>query len=95
MGLLGTFWDIYRNRTIAGGNAALTTTFAHSLGTTPDMVLPVLRSVERLSLAPSLTAEGGNASLATAGVLLQSLATMSAPVVDFDLYIVYVWSGAR
>lgn len=95
MALLGTLWDVQRNRTAAGATVGILLTYAHSLGTTPDLVLPVLRSVERLSLAPSLIAEGGNASLATAGVLFQSLASNSAPVVDFDLYVSFIWSGAR
>ena len=95
MALLGVWFDVYRNRTIAGGNAALTTTFAHSLGTTPDLVLPLQRSVERLSFSPSLIGEGANASLATCGVLVQSLANMSVPIVDFDLVIAYVHSTIR
>jgi len=92
MALLGTFWDVQRNRTIAGGNAPLTTTFAHSIGATPNLVLPVLRSMERMSSNTALIAEGGNASLATVGVLLPSIATSSAPVTDFDLYVVSVHS---
>lgn len=95
MALLGTYWDIYRNRTIAGGNDVLVTTFAHSLGTTPDVSIPVLRSVQRASVSPQLVAEPANASLATVGVLLQSIASPSAPVTDFDLYLAYVHSIAR
>ncbi len=92
MALLGTFWDVQRNRTIAGGNAPLTTTFVHSLGVAPHLVLPVLRSLERMSHTGALFAEGGNASLATLGVQLPSIATSSAPVTDFDLYVVTVHS---
>ena len=95
MALLGTLWDVFRTRTIDGGASVLTTTFAHSLGTTPDVILPVLRSMNRQSVSPSLVAEGANASLATCGVLLPSIASPTAPLIIFDLYVCYVHSISR
>lgn len=91
MALLGTLWDKLSARTLAGGPA--TTTYQHSLGATPDFALPILRSFDRQTVAPSLIAEGGNASLATVGVLLPSMANASAPTAIFDLFVVKVGSA--
>ena len=95
MALLGTWWDVQRNRTINGGNDVLLTTFAHSVGTTPELRIAQLVSTQRASVCPQLVVDGANASLATIGVYLQSIATPSAPITVFDAYFAYIHSIVR
>jgi hypothetical protein len=63
---------------------------AHSLpATNPEVVLPIMRSVEELTWKnttgmPMLLGDGGNASLATYGLAMGSGAT--TPTIMFDVY---------
>lgn len=66
---------------------------AHSLpATNPDIVLPVLRSVQEVGHQPAvqLLGLGGNASLATIGYAVGS--TASCPTVMFDVYTAVIHS---
>ena len=88
MALLGTYVEkVTRSR--AGDDlrgVTLAGTIVHSLSTTPDLVLPVLRSVEAVDsfAAISLLGLGGNGSIATFGFYVSS--ARSCPTVMFDLY---------
>lgn len=100
MALLGTFFDVIRLRSLVGdaGGAVIVSGYVHSLGTTPDVVIPVVRSIERLASAPytQLFSEIGNASQATVGVLSTSnMLSASRGTIAFDIYVQYVHSIAR
>ncbi len=100
MALLGYQWDKSAVQTMAyntgGANiGGIYVNVAHSLGTTPDVVLPRLRSVQALAeldLAGPLTIDG-NASQSTVGIVCASVA--SFPVIAFDAVSIYVWNPVR
>ena len=88
MALLGTFID-KTTRSRAGDDlkgVTLAATVVHSLSTTPQLVLPVMRSIEGVDsfAAMSLLGLGGNGSIATFGFYVSS--ARSCPTVMFDLY---------
>lgn len=99
MAILGTYVD--RTTVSRAGDALAGVTLAtlsHSLpATNPEMVLPILRSVEDLagSQAPiSLLGLGGNASIATIGYAAASVAA-SCPTVMFNVYSTVFYSLIR
>lgn len=98
MALLGTFWNVI-SATIAPntGNAPAGVYGAnfHSLPTTPEVVIPVLRSVQVTQGNPpiNLLALGGNPTYATVGYVFGSCAT--TPTVAMNIYAAMVHSTIR
>ncbi len=92
MGLLGTLWDKQSLKSLVGSS---TTTFNHSVGAAPDLVLANLRSMANCSVGGHLFVEGANASLATVGLQQPSAGAAAAPAIAFDLFVIQVWSPAR
>lgn len=95
--LLGTFID-KTTRSRAGDDfkgVSLGLTQSHSLGTTPDTVMAVLRSVQEVGAQAPLQVLGlgGNASILTFGFAGASAA--SAPTILYDLYAIYWMSMIR
>lgn len=82
MAIIGVYIDRTANATLSG---VTLTTYPHSLGTTPDMVLPVLKSANTATSAGSVIAIGGNASLSTVGLQAASISAGSNLVV-MDIY---------
>lgn len=98
MALLGKRWNKITNITVAlatGGAAAGVhyAGVAHELGVVPDLVLPIVKSVSNPMQVGPVLAVGGNASQATYGVCLASVA--SAPTICLDVHAVYVWAPVR
>lgn len=91
MALLGTFIDRNANNTLTG---ITLTTFAHSLGTTPDVVWANLKSANTATAPGDLVAVGGNASLSTVGLQGATIAAASN-LKFFDVYAQYFWSAIR
>ena len=93
MALLGKYWDKISAATIVGsGGQQAYQTYQHSLGTTPDGAIPVVRSIAIASCVAVVGALGGNASIATGARFTPSLADSSSPTVSFDLFVVAVHS---
>jgi len=100
MALLGILID-KQTLSQAGGEADTVTalTLNHSLpATNPELVLPVLRSVEAMAGdgargIPALAGLGGNASISTVFVAASSNA--SVPAVMFDVYQIVFHSVIR
>ncbi len=99
MALLGTFWNAIGPVTAApvtGGAAiAAVAGYNHSLPTTPEVVVPVMRSlgVAANNGIPALIAQPGNASQVTVGYVLPSVA--SHPTIAFDIYAAMIHSSVR
>ena len=87
MAIFGTLFD----RTLASrAGDALTgitlTTLAHSLpATNPEIMIPVMRSVQAIGFQPHVTLLGlrGNASLNTIGFVVAS--TASCPALEYEV----------
>jgi hypothetical protein len=87
MAILGTLIDKQTiSRAAVTGAAGVTlATLSHSLpATNPEMVLPILRSIQDISIAPNvgLMGLGGNASLLTIGYAVGSSATCGTLLAD-------------
>lgn len=87
MAILGTYVDRALS-TRAGDNlvGVTLTTLAHSLATSPDAVIPVLRSVQDIgdnNPNPKIMALRGNGSLNTIGFAVPT--TRSAPTVEYEV----------
>lgn len=96
MAILGTWID--RNTVSHVGAAwggATNVTTPHSLGTSPDMVNVVLRSVQNATAPAQVGALRGNASLNTVQVFVGSVAGASAPTIEYDVFAWYFWSAIR
>lgn len=91
MSIIGTFIDRNAGNTLTGVTLS---TYAHSLGTTPDMVMPILKSANTATAPGALVAPGGNASLSTVGLQAASVA-LGSNLVAFDVYSWYFWSAIR
>jgi hypothetical protein len=82
MALLGKFMDVVTGATFAagsGGGGTAYQTVQHSLGTTPDVVIPIPFSVGVGTLPrPSPFWAGANASIATIGLAASTLAGVEA-----------------
>lgn len=88
MALLGILID---KQTMSRAGDAVTgislLTYSHSLpATNPEMLLPVVRSIQAVAvnLGPDVMGLGGNASISTVAFLAAS--AVSVPTVMFDLY---------
>ena len=86
MSLLGQLISV--NSASRAGDALTGVTFEtrlHSLRTTPELVIPVLRSVQAIGInaIPQLAWVGANASAATIAIAVPS--TASAPVIMYDV----------
>lgn len=90
MGLLGTFIHNVAGNTLTAPTA---TTYNHSLGQQPDLVLPHVTSLAATSVYGEMTAYGANASLATVVAYAPSCGATAA--VAFDLWVIYFWSAIR
>lgn len=100
MSILGTLADVVRGQSVAGGvfGGATYLTVPHSLppGTSPDVCIPVLLSVQGASAMPALGANrAGLSNLNSIGVFGPSAAAASFPTLAFDVYSWIFWSGAR
>ncbi|MFA6031270.1 MAG: hypothetical protein WC969_15580 [Elusimicrobiota bacterium] len=98
MALFGTFWQNLGPISVApvtGGAALLGYAgYQHSLGTTAEVVLPVLRSAAAIvNGTPALLALPGNVSQATLGWALPSVASMVT--LAFDAYAAVIHSSVR
>lgn len=100
MALLGTFWQVIGPVTVApatGGAlvGAAYSNYQHSLPTTPEVVIPVARSIQAHSQnSPvNLMQVGGTPTYATVGVLVGSC--VSHPVVAMDIYAAMIHSSVR
>ena len=101
MALLGTYWHKFIAQTfaVAAGGALggiQLTGLNHSLGTIPELVLPVpisISSVEPTSGWHGMFQYGGNASQATIGVLTGSVA--SYPTTQYDCHVAILHSFIR
>ena len=98
MALLGTNVHNIGAQSIAlasgGAAASWYSSVQHSLQTTPDYVLPITRSISGSANEHVVFgALGGTASYATVFNRVNSVA--SWPTASYDLFAVYVWSGAR
>lgn len=82
MSIIGAYIDRVAGATLTG---VTLTTYPHSLGTTPDMVLPVLKSANTATAPGALIAPGGNASLSTVGLQAASVA-LGSNMANFDIY---------
>lgn len=105
----GTFWDRSAAQSLAGGawGGASQITLNHSLGAAPDFIIPVLTSMQALSVgafsttvySPVLGALRGNASINTVQVLgpLGGAANInySEPTISFEVYSGIVHSAVR
>ncbi len=96
MAILGTYID---KTTVsrAGDDLKGVTlaTLAHAVGTSPELVLPILRSVQEVGHQPAVQVLGlgGNASIATIGYAVGS--TASCPTVEFDVFAGFLHSTIR
>lgn len=97
MALLGTYID--RQSVSRAGDAFLGVTLGqtlnHSLATTPDTLLPVLRSAQAVGIQQMIApiGLGGNASILTYGFVAGS--GISCPTIMFDVYAIYWHSIVR
>lgn len=91
LALLGTRIDVNAGQTLTGITMS---TYAHSLGTTPDLVLANLKSANTATAHGALVAIGGNASLNTVGLQGASVA-LASNLASFDVVSFYFWSGIR
>ncbi len=87
MAIFGSFWDrALASRAGDGLRGVTLTTLAHSLpATNPEIIVPVMRSIEGIGHQPnpSLLALRGNASLNTIGFAVPS--TASCPTIEYEV----------
>lgn len=91
MSILGTYIDRVAGNTLSG---VTLTTYPHSLGTNPDMVMPILKSANTATAPGALVAPGANASLSTVGLQAASVAAGSN-LAFFDIYSWLFWQPIR
>ena len=87
MPILGTYVDRTLSTRVGDALVGVTmTTLAHSLATSPDAVIPVMRSIANVADTnpnPVLFALRGNGSLNTVGFAVPT--TRSAPTIEFEV----------
>ncbi len=88
MAILGVYIDRNAGRTLTG---VTLTTYPHSLGTTPSLVLTILKSSLTATAPADLYAVGGNASLSTVGLNAASV-SLGSNMDSFDVYAWYLHS---
>lgn len=99
MAILGTFIDRQTVSRVSDGlsQTVALATLNHSLpATNPEMVLPILRSVEAANViqaVPAVIGLGGNASILTIGYAIGSAA--SCPTISFDVVAQVFYSTIR
>lgn len=102
MALLGYQFHVIGPNTVASNTGSVApyaayAAYAHSVATTPDLVIPQLRSVAIVgngnAMAAPMLALGGNASQATVGYAMAS--QLSQAIFAFDLYVAYIHSASR
>lgn len=95
----GTLVDAVRGQSVPGGawGGATFLTVNNSLppGTTPDIAVPVLLSVQVLSAIPGIGVVRGQSNINSVGVFGPTLSGASQPTLAFDLVSWVFWSGAR
>lgn len=103
MSILGNLVDIRTASRVGDDLAGLTlATFAHSLpATNPEVVIPVLRSIEDTAedggmlCNPAVFGLGGNASILTVGYHAGSVSAVSFGTIMFDLLAIVFHSAIR
>jgi hypothetical protein len=91
MTILGSLIDKNASNTLTG---VTMTTFAHSLGTTPDLQLVNQRSAISATAAGNIAAIGANASLSTVGLQAASV-SLGSNLTFFDIWSFYFHSVIR